>query len=117
MKTILLRSTFVGLFATVLFSRLSVNAQYIWVNVSFKIVLNSVDGHRPTGASDAAIQSCVSRMNELLDSYERGYRLRLVDPISAVGGIGQITGPSQWFGVDFFSNGSARDDMESAAKN
>lgn len=94
----------------------------ITINLSYKIVLNPADGSRPTrGGSpvaDADIDTAISAMNALYETYFRGYRFQRVDPITNVGGMGDTTGPSRWFNTDFFAEGGSdrKDDMEEAAQ-
>lgn len=74
-------------------------AQYIWVNLSFKAVLHPTSGLRPYVFTEADIDATVARMNETLARYERGFRVRRVDPLYDIGGPGQggTNGPSKWF--------------------
>ena len=74
-------------------------AQYLWVNVSFKAVLNPTNGTRAYTFSEADVDATVSRMNQTLATYQRGFRVRRVDPLYDIGGPGQggINGPSKWF--------------------
>ena len=95
-------------------------AQFIWINLSYKVVLNPADGTRPPGATDAGIDQAIVRMNDLLASYQRSFRMRRVDPITEVGGAGDTTGPSKWYNVDFLGSdttGTQHDQMESEAIN
>jgi hypothetical protein len=94
-------------------------AQFIYINLSYKIVLNPADGSRPPGATDEIINGAVERMNAVLASYQRGFRVRLIDPITVVGGAGDTTGPSKWYSVDFRGDdpvGIQKDQMESDAR-
>lgn len=101
----------------------SASAQYIWIDLSYKIVLNPADGSRPPDVTDSAIDQAIADANQLLDSYSRGYRLRRVDPIREVGGMGD-TDASHWYSVNFFDkaqvNGRTqgsiwKDEMEGSA--
>jgi hypothetical protein len=95
-------------------------AQFIWIKVSVKVVLNSDDGLRPAKVTDAHIDEYIARINELEAFYSRGFRFWRVDPVTPVGAQGDTTGPSRWFSVNFFDpdNGTTwKDQMESAAKN
>lgn len=102
----------------------SARGQYIWLNLSFKAVLNPTNGLRAYSFTETNIDGAISRMNERLASYERGYRLRRVEPIRNVGGIGDFSGPSKWFNKDprafYYPNGgmsySNKIRMESEAK-
>lgn len=95
-------------------------AQFIYVNLSCKVVLNPANGARPSTISDAAIDAAIERMNQLQAPYFRGFRFRRVDAINNVGGMGDSTGPSRWYSVNFFDedNGDRwKDEMETAARN
>ena len=76
------------------------SAQYLWVNVSFKAVLNPTNGTRAYTFSQADVDATVSRMNQTLATYQRGYRVRRVDPLYDIGGIGDTTGPSKWYSAN-----------------
>jgi hypothetical protein len=94
-------------------------AQYIYVNLSYKVVLNPADGTRPGNITDAAIDQAITKMNQLQGPYFRGFRFRRMDTVSEVGGMGDTTGPSKWYSTDFFdqNNGAKWEtQMESAAK-
>lgn len=80
------------------------SAQYIWVNLSVKVVLNPIDGRRSPAVTDAAIDQIIGGMNGLLAGYERGYRILRPDPVSEVGGLGDTTGPSQFYDKDMLAN-------------
>lgn len=89
----------------------------IMINLSYKVVLNPANGNRPPGVTDASIDTAVGQMNALQETYFRGYRFRLSEPVVQVGGLND-TGPSQWYNTNFFNanNGSAwKDQMEAAA--
>ena len=101
------------------------HAQYIWINVSYKVVLNPADGTPPPGFSDLAVDQAITNANGLLTNYSRGYRLRRVGNIEPVGGLSDMTGPSRWYATDFFDrtqvNGQSqgglwKDQMEAAAR-
>jgi hypothetical protein len=100
---------------TVLESR----AQFIFINLSYKVVLNPANGSRPNSITDASIDQAVARMNQLQGPYFRGFRFRRVDPVTEIGGVGNPTGPSQWYNTDFFDqiNGTTwQNQMEFAAR-
>jgi hypothetical protein len=104
---------------TIAFPSLSRAQGVITINLSYKIVLNPANGSRPPGVTNADIDTAIAAMNALYDTYFRGYRFQRVDPITEVGGMGDMTGPSRWFNTDFFDdeNGSDwKDDMEEAAR-
>lgn len=78
---------------------------YIYIRLSYKIVVSPVDGTRPLNdwshpengvVTDQAINDVVTSMNTMLATYGRGYRYQIVG-IQNVGGIGDTTGPSKWF--------------------
>jgi hypothetical protein len=78
---------------------------YIYIRLSYKIVVSPVDGTRPLNdwshpengvVTDQAINDVVTSMNTMLAAYGRGYRYQIVG-IQNVGGIGDTTGPSKWF--------------------
>jgi len=96
------------------------NSQYIYVDLSYKVVLNPSDGTRPFGTftrvTDAEIDSAIAGMNQFLETYFRGCRVRRVDAITNVGGQNDFTGPSKWYSTDFTTSGNVLDDMETEAK-
>lgn len=90
----------------------------ITIRLSYKVVLNPADGSRPPGVTNAGIDTAISAMNALYDTYFRGYRLQRVDPITQVGGQGDTTGPSQWYNTNFFADDGEdmKNQMEDAAR-
>lgn len=76
------------------------NGQYIYVNLSFKSVLNPTNGLRYYAFTQADLEDTIARANAFLAAYERGYRFRLVDPLQDVGGLNDLTGPSKWYGLN-----------------
>src|SRR5512142_921422 len=78
---------------------------YIYIRLSYKIVVSPVDGTRPLNdwshpeygtVTDQAIMDVTTSMNTMLAAYGRGYRYQVVG-IQNVGAIGDTTGPSKWF--------------------
>jgi len=78
---------------------LEAQAQYIWVNLSFKAVRNPANGQRYYAFDEADADASIAKANEWLAQYYRGYRFRRIDPIIEVGGIGDYSGPSKWYSV------------------
>ena len=78
----------------------SARGQYIWVNLSFKAVLNPTNGMRYYNFNETDIDSTINRANSFLAAYLRGYRFRRAEPIRNVGGVGDVTGPSKWYSVN-----------------
>jgi hypothetical protein len=75
-------------------------AQYLWVNLSFKAVLNPTNGSRYYNFTEANIDRTIGHVNEILATYQRGYRFRRAELIRNVGGINQTNGPSKWYSVN-----------------
>ena len=70
----------------------------IKIRVSIKVILNPATGAPPVGVFPALIEATVvPTMNLFFQNFMRGYRFELVDPVTEVGGLGDLTGPSQWF--------------------
>ncbi len=98
--------------------------EVIKIRLSYKIIINPLNGNRPTiGTSelqDSDIQTAVDGMNDLLDTYWRGYRMELVS-IEEIGNPGgAFPDPSLWFFVDFSDEENGAEEkqrMEEAAKN
>jgi hypothetical protein len=92
-------------FALLLTAGLNVGAQ-INIRVSAKAVLNPATGNRQPGVSDLNFSNTVARMNAMLDSMGRGYRLQWVgNALINVGGLNQFnSGPSQYYDVDFVND-------------
>ena len=91
------------------------------IRVSFKAVVNPLDGSLPMLSGREVRQSdvdaLVDGMNDLLVLYGRGYRVARHGGLIAVGEIGgSFSGPSQWFNVDFFDDPDAKHDMDKAAR-
>lgn len=82
----------------------SAPAQYIWVNCSFKAVLNPANGARYYTFTEADMDTTIEEINQWLATYQRGYRFRRVGAIQNVGGLGDCTGPSKWYNVDLRTN-------------
>jgi hypothetical protein len=94
----------------------------ITIRVSVKAVLNPATGARQPGVSDATFANTVDGMNDMLNSYGRGYHIQWVgNALINVGGLGQFnSGPSQYYDVDFVNdpNGDTlKDQFESNAIN
>lgn len=89
--------------------------QFIDISLSIKIVLNPADGTRPSGVSDGDIDTMIGGMNDLMAGYLRGLRFRRVDPVRNVGGLGDLTGPSRYYNVDFLRESATRAEMEEDA--
>jgi hypothetical protein len=104
----------------VLSAAAAAQAQYIYIDLSYKVILNPADGtSRPLDGSgnpvtDQRIDNTIDGMNQLLDNYSRGFRFRRRGPVWEVGGDGTPTDPSQWFNQDFLNNGG-KDAMEGMA--
>ncbi len=75
-------------------------AQYIWVDLSFKAVLNPTNGTRSYNFTERNVDDTIDGVNAMLATYERGYRFRRIGPIRNVGGINQTNGPSKWYSVN-----------------
>jgi hypothetical protein len=84
---------------------------YIYIRLSFKII-RSINGDIPTGGCVdnsltaeqnilANIDTCVSKMNKFMDSYQRGYRFVLTEKIFISSNVG-TPGPSGWYDTNFF---------------
>jgi hypothetical protein len=91
----------------------------ITIRLSYKVVLNPVDGTRPSRITDDDIRTAVDAMNKLHEPYWRGFRFQVTE-ILDIGGRDDTAGPSRWFNTDFFNddNGTRwKNEMESAARN
>jgi hypothetical protein len=75
-------------------------AQYIWVDLSFKAVLNPANGTRSYNFTEQNVDDTIEGVNSMLAAYQRGYRFRRIGPIRNVGGINQTNGPSKWYSVN-----------------
>lgn len=94
-------------------------AQHILIRLSFKAVLDPMTGQRASGFTDGDIDLAVARMNVLCDSFGRGFRMVRAEPVLNIGGLGDTSGPSRWFGVNFFhpTDGALlKDQMELGAR-
>lgn len=89
--------------------------RYITINLSYKIILNPADGSLPPKVSDENVDAYIGFMNDMLASYERGYRVARVGPVSHVGGVGDTTGPGKWYDKDVTNPPTVADDMISDA--
>src|SRR5512133_2431830 len=74
-------------------------AQFIWINCSFKAVLNPTTGTRFYQFTEADIDATLDQANQYLAGYQRGYRMRRMGPIYDIGGPaeGGTNGPSKWY--------------------
>lgn len=69
---------------------------FIWINVSVKLIAHPDDGGRPRGdpnnvatrITDDSITASLEDANQFLASYQRGYRIRIVETLT-IGGLGQ----------------------------
>ncbi len=86
----------------------------ITVRLSVKAVLNPATGNRQPGVSDVTFSNTVVAMNDMLNSYGRGYHIQWVgNALVNVGGLNQFnTGPSQYYDKDFVNDddGDAKKD-------
>jgi hypothetical protein len=73
------------------------SGQFIWIDCSFKAVLNPNTGARYYPFTEADIDATLDQANRYLDAYHHGYRMRRVDPIYDIGGKGDTNGPSKWY--------------------
>lgn len=94
----------------------------ITVRISVKAVLNPATGNRQSGVTEATFANTVSGMNDMLQSYGRGYQIQWVgNSLVNVGGLNQFnSGPSRYYDVDFVNddNGDAlKDQFEANAVN
>ena len=94
----------------------------ITVRVSVKAVLNPATGNRQPGVSDVTFSNTVVAMNDMLNSYGRGYHIQWVgNALINVGGLGQFnTGPSQYYSKDFVNDADGdakKDEFETNAIN
>lgn len=89
----------------------------IQLRLSYKVILNPVDGSLPQGFSDAAIDESIDEMNAFLDTYRRGYRFVRVEFVQRVGQIGGFDrpNPSHYFGINMLEVEGARADMQADA--
>jgi hypothetical protein len=93
-------------------------AGVITIRLSYKVVLNPADGTRPLGVTDGDINDAVTRMNNLMSGYLRGYRFQVVEILDIGGVSNPPAGPSQWYNTNFFdeNNGANwKDQIEAAA--
>src|SRR5688500_10608060 len=69
---------------------------FVYINVSVKLILFPGDGQRPrsdrnnaaTRVTDAQMQAALADANGFLATYQRGYRIRIVETLE-IGGINQ----------------------------
>lgn len=92
----------------------------ITIRLSYKVVLNPANGNRPPGVTDNDIDVAIAAMNAFEGSYFRGFRFQRVDPVTNIGGQGNVNGPSRWYNTNFFdaNNGVQwKNQMENDALN
>ncbi|MGE0480368.1 MAG: hypothetical protein AB7Q17_07845 [Phycisphaerae bacterium] len=89
----------------------------ILLRLSYKVILNPVDGSLPQGFSDAAIDDSIDEMNASLDTYGRGYRFERVEFIHRVGNIGGFDrpNPSHYFDINMLEEDGQRANMQADA--
>lgn len=77
-------------------------AQLIWIDCSFKAVLNPTNGLPYYPFTEADIDATLDQANQYLAGYQRGYRMRRVGLIYYIGGPAQegTNGPSKWYYMD-----------------
>lgn len=75
----------------------SATESHIRIRVSYKVIVNPVDGNRPPGTSDEQIDRNLASMNTILDTHKRGYRFVRTDPIRSVGAAGDPNGPGKYY--------------------
>ena len=97
----------------VMYNQASASEGYIDIRLSYKIILNPDDGDPPPliDITGARLQQTVDAMNDLMTSYQRGYRFVLVE-FRLIGGLGD-TGPSEWYNLDLLD---VKGELEAEAK-
>jgi hypothetical protein len=90
-------------FAAVFSAASALADDVIKIRLSYKVILDPATGLRPAGVTDADIDQAVAGANDLLKTYNRGYRLVRVGPVADIGGVGGFNrpNPSYYYGVDF----------------
>jgi hypothetical protein len=72
-------------------------AQYIWINVSYKAIVNPIDGQPAPYVTTHLVDEAIRFGNLMLDRYQRGYRLRLAEPLLWIGGSTHTNDPTRWY--------------------
>jgi len=90
----------------------------IRIRLSYKVILNPVDGTRPPDVDDAAILAAVDGANEWMARYGRGYRFEVVEIVDVGGacsGPCTTANPSYWY--DLVLGWPSYPDFQDAARN
>jgi hypothetical protein len=91
----------------------------IKIRVSYKVILNPVDGSRPPGVRDSDIDDAIATSNDLLSTFWRGFRFQRVGTITDIGGVGEFSrpSPSHYYAMDFGTNPAEKANLESDVQN
>lgn len=75
--------------------------QFIEIRLSIKVIVHPTSGARPTGLTDALLNTSAAKANIWMGNFGRGYRYRIIEIVD-IGGPSQggASGPSKWFGQD-----------------
>src|SRR5262249_45182020 len=116
-RRILMKPSLIIMLAAGLFAQAARADDVINIRLSYKIILNPLNGTRPPQVNDAALDASIAAANQLLDSFGRGYRFVRVDPITNVGGEGGYNrpNPSYYYGIDLTVQTGERSHMEDDA--
>ncbi|MBL8878537.1 MAG: hypothetical protein JNG88_05400 [Phycisphaerales bacterium] len=89
----------------------------IVIRLSYKVILDPVDGSLPQGFTDSDIDQAIDEMNDFLETFGRGYRFVRVDPIQRVGNVGGFDrpNPSHYFGINMLEDHAQRANMQADA--
>jgi hypothetical protein len=89
-------------------------AELLWINFSFKAIVNPATGLVPSCFSSNRLDLAFDQANLWLANNGRGYRLRRVDPYLFIGSA-DTNGPSKWYNIDLKPDGPDRTAFDLAA--
>lgn len=75
-------------------------AEFIFIDLSIKVIVHPDTGARPTGVTDAVLQTAVTDANTWMANYQRGYRFRIAEIVEIGGPPDGLNGPSKWYGEE-----------------
>ena len=90
---------------------------YIYIHLSFKCIINPVTGQPAANANRRTIENSVATMNNLMETYWRGYRFIIQDITNTGRSTYSQNDPSSWYRINFFSDSDFIKDFDDVAKN
>lgn len=82
----------------------------ITIRLYYKVITSPINGAVPSGYSEGGVANAVARMNQLMESYGRGYRFDHGDGVRPIGNIGGVNrpDPAHYYSVNLLGDPTER---------